>query len=467
MKNKIFILLAVLGIVLYSNNIKEENINENTKKIVLSNVRSKKIDYKVLYGYTNKWWTVYNNKVLNETIDTAFESGTSVKSLQKKLMEIQNNFNKNSTVEKKEFNTERMNENSNEVNLISGANIKPEDINFQLIYPNDLINRLENLTLNKTHNLEALEIEAKWASNSISMSVIKLYSYYIYLHEEEKNLKERKEVLEELEKFEEIKLNLKRSSGADLIKVQELKAEVNSMLIENNLNKQITEKSLESLLGNNKGSLKNILESGKRETDLLKVFSSFEIPEKINSDDIRERTDMRFYLVLLKEEKENLLPFKVTVYPNFWISGEKEEITTYEQVEKKERLQNSLYFQRYEGNEIFNKKKSFELSRLFKQYNSAILGAYNSVNYYLGNTKKTLNDLEKNTQKLKEQNNVMQDKKNKLDAGVISKYDYSKLRYAFLIQKLYNLQLEFNLSVQEADLMYNLGGGLNEADTKQ
>ena len=59
---------------------------------------------------------------------------------------------------------------------------------------------------------------------------------------------------------------------------------------------------------------------------------------------------------------------------------------------------------------------------------------------------------------VEEQKGILADKKNKLDAGMVSKYDYYNIQYNYLTQELSNIQLGFKSFISEVDFIYNLGG---------
>ena len=264
MKNKILVLLIFTGIVSFSN--KTNNLSQDYKNIIDQAKKDAKINYKLLYGYTNKWWLGYNDEALNNFIGNAFTASTNAKTMQKKMSDIQNSSSRTKSEESTDK-TERINRKTNEVRLVSGNFYGSDSLKIRLIYPADLINRLDAMTSNKNSELEVLELEAKWASSSVSMLAAKLYGYYIYLENEEKNIKERLDILAELEKLEEIKLSLKRGDGESLINVQNLKIKLENQLLENASNKKTTERSMEILLGGNKQDVKNITAGIKNNPD--------------------------------------------------------------------------------------------------------------------------------------------------------------------------------------------------------
>ena len=454
MKKKILVLLIFTGIVSFSN--KTNTLSQDYKNILEQAKKDAKIDYKLLYGYTNKWWLGYNDETLNNFIGSAFTASTSAKTMQKKMTDIQSSFNR-VKADENAYKTERISKKNNEVKLVSGNFTGPGDLKIRLIYPGDLINRLDALTANKNSELEVLELEAKWASSSVSMLSAKLYGYYIYLENEEKNIKERLDILTELEKLEEIKLNLKRGDGESLINVRNLKTALENQLTENAANKKTTERSMEILLGGNKQGVKNITASIKNNPD-TGIYVKIKRPDKIASDSIKDRVDAGFYLMIVKTEKESLYPYTAPGYENFWITGDGENITTYEQTAKKEKITDSLYFQRYEENSYFNQKPTAALLKSMKQYNDTVINSYNEVNAALGSAKKAYSDFISDSSIFEEQKNIFADKKNKLDAGMVSKYDYYYIQYNYLTQELNNIQLGLKSFLSEADFIYSLGG---------
>ncbi|MCP1224864.1 hypothetical protein [Sebaldella sp. S0638] len=454
MKNKIIVLLIFTGIVSFSN--KANTLSQDYKNIIEQAKKDAKIDYKLLYGYTNKWWTGYSDETLNNFISSAFTASTNAKTMQKKMTDIQSSFNRT----KKEENTdkpERISKKNNEVKLVSGDFYGPDSLKIRLIYPGDLINRLDAMTTNKNSELEVLELAAKWASSSVSMLAAKLYGYYIYLENEERNIKERLDILVELEKLEEIKLSLKRGDGESLINVQSLKTALENQLTENAANRRTTERSMEILLGGNKQGVKNITAGIKSNPD-TEIYTKIKRPDKIASDSIKDRVDAGFYYMIIKAEKESLYPYTASGYDNFWITGDGENITAYEQTAKREKITDSLYFQRYEENSYFDQKPAAALLKSMKQYNDTIINSYNEVNSALGNAKSAYSDFVNDNKIFEEQKNIFADKKNKLDAGMVSKYDYYNIQYNYLTQELNNIQLGFKSFISEVDFIYSLGG---------
>ena len=76
----------------------------------------------------------------------------------------------------------------------------------------------------------------------------------------------------------------------------------------------------------------------------------------------------------------------------------------------------------------------------------------------MADEKKSADLLEKDNLVFAGQNKIADEAGEKLNAGVISKYEYFKVRYNYLTQDLHNLQLRHDLFIQKINLVYNLGG---------
>ena len=214
---------------------------------------------------------------------------------------------------------------------------------------------------------------------------------------------------------------------------------------------------MEILLGGNKQDVKNITAGIKNNPD-TGIYKKIRRPDRVPSDSIKDRIDAGFYLMIIKAERDSLYSYTAPGYDNFWITGDSEDITSYEQTAKREKITDSLYFQRYEENNFFDQKPAAGLLKTITQYNSAILNSYNEVNTALGNAKTDYSALVNDDKAFEEQKGILADKKNKLDAGMVSKYDYYNIQYNYLTQELSNIQLGFKSFISEVDFIYNLGG---------
>ena len=447
------ILVILISVFTYSDKAKE-NMVKDTQEIT--------VDYRLFSDSSDKWWNIYGDTVLNEIIETAFDSNKSPKTVQKNLLDIQNSLGKNkTTVDMSTVKIARISKISDDIELSAGEGLNPAHLEYKLVYSNDLLGKINNLSSNKNYKLDSLELESKWMTSNLAMTVTKLYGYYIYLNIEEKNLAERMDILNELEKLEELKISLKRGNGDGLLEVQEIKKKAESLVTQNESAKKLTEKNLNVLLGNDKVKTARLLEQARNNSN-IGMYDKISVPEKIQSDAIRQRPDTSYYLSSLKEQGQKIAVYIAYGYPNFWITGEAGIESDYEQLEKKDKIGNSYYFQRYSlDSEIINKKPlqvPKDQKDFIEQYNSTIMGAYKSVNESLADEKKSADMLEKDNLVFMGQNKIANEAGEKLNAGVISKYEYFKVRYNYLTQDLHNLQLRHDLFIQKINLVYNLGG---------
>lgn len=452
MKKNIIILVILMGMFIYPDKAKE-NIKQKPQEA--------SIDYRLFTGSKNNWWAIYNDTLLNEIVDAAFNTNKNIKTVQRNLSTIQGIIGRNnplSIIDSNEI--ERIGVISDNIGLSSGDIVALDQLQYKYTSSSDLLGKINILASNKNYKLDSLELQSKWMVNNLTMTMTKLYGYYIYLNVEEKNLKERLELLTELEKLEELKISLKRGNGEGFLNVQEIKGKVEILITQNNINKRQTEKSLGILLGNDKTVTNRFLEAVRKNPN-IEVYNKMTIPDKIQSDSIRQRADVSYYLIMLKEQNEKIAVFIVNGYPNFWIKGDTGEIKNYEQIEQKEKIGNSYYFQRYDSSsdmidktvQIAKEQKDF-----IEQYNNTIMNSFNDVNKSLADEKKSAELLDKDNSVFKGQKEIMNSGESKLNAGTISKYEHFKIRYNYLTQDLYNLQLRHNLFTQKINLVYSLGG---------
>ena len=452
MKKNIIILVILMGIFTYSDNAKE-NIKQEKQEIT--------IDYRLFSGSKNDWWSIYNDTILNEMVDISFKANGNFKTAQKNLSTIQSSFGKNKALSDiSSIEIKRIGVISDDIELSSGEIMSPDQLEYKLLYSNDLLGKINVLSSNRNYKLDSLELQSKWLISNLTMTMTKLYGYYVYLNIEEKNLKERIELLTELEKLEELKISLKRGNGDGLLSVKEIKGKVETLITQNNINKKLVEKNLTTLLGNDKNATNKLLENIRKNPN-VGMYDKMITPDKIQSDSITQRADISYYLIMLKEQNEKIAVFTVNGYPNFWIKGDTEEIKNYEEIEKFDKIGNSYYFQRYNSSsDIIDKKVQIvkEQKDFIDQYNSTIIGAFNDVNKALANKKKSTELLKNDNTVFDAQKGIMSSGETKLNAGTISKYEYYKIRYNYLTQDLYNLQLRNNLFIQKINLVYSLGG---------
>ena len=444
MKKNIIILVILMGIFTYSDNAKE-NIKQEKQEIT--------IDYRLFSGSKNDWWSIYNDTILNEMVDISFKANGNFKTAQKNLSTIQSSFGKNKALSDiSSIEIKRIGVISDDIELSSGEIMSPDQLEYKLLYSNDLLGKINVLSSNRNYKLDSLELQSKWLISNLTMTMTKLYGYYVYLNIEEKNLKERIELLTELEKLEELKISLKRGNGDGLLSVKEIKGKVETLITQNNINKKLVEKNLTTLLGNDKNATNKLLENIRKNPN-VGMYDKMITPDKIQSDSITQRADISYYLIMLKEQNEKIAVFTVNGYPNFWIKGDTEEIKNYEEIEKFDKIGNSYYFQRYNSSsDIIDKKVQIvkEQKDFIDQYNSTIIGAFNDVNKALANKKKSTELLKNDNTVFDAQKGIMSSGETKLNAGTISKYEYYKIRYNYLTQDLYNLQLRNNLFIQNS-----------------
>ena len=99
-----------------------------------------------------------------------------------------------------------------------------------------------------------------------------------------------------------------------------------------------------------------------------------------------------------------------------------------------------------------------DLNIFIEQYNKTVLGAYEDVNNQLLRVKTNWETIKLDDANLKSQTELLTRNGQRLNLGTISKYDYTKAKYSWLTQSLYNSQQHYNLYSQQLDLINSLGG---------
>ena len=99
-----------------------------------------------------------------------------------------------------------------------------------------------------------------------------------------------------------------------------------------------------------------------------------------------------------------------------------------------------------------------DLNIFIEQYNKTVLGAYEDVNNQLLRVKTNWETIKLDDANLMSQTELLTRNGQRLNLGTISKYDYTKAKYSWLTQSLYNSQQHYNLYSQQLDLINSLGG---------
>ena len=453
---KIIIIFSLLfGVFLYSDKIGPEEKIINPDSLPAPN-------FQLFLDFNTQWWKEYNNELLNETVSLSLRLNKNIKTVQSAVSQAgKYTVSRESYKDLSTVNMERVGSSDKEMRIIAGSNLNTGQLNIEVNKPLSTLNLINSLSSNKNLELKVYELQGAWVSQNLSVLSAKFYGYYVYLLEEEENLKERVKILEELEKMEELKVSLNRGTGEGLSEVRVVKEELAQLIQKNGENKKNTERSIESLFSNYKkdfSDLKGKINAEKKEFE-LKINDT--ISSQYQSDAVKNRADLSYYLEILSLNGEKIKIYGLSRYPNFWIDGSK-EIKNPETLKSLSKINDSAYFISYNLMLDKSAKDSMKLTKdeksMLDQYEKALLEAYNEAEVSMGKRAAALEAVQKDDVILKKQENILNTKKSKLEAGTVSKYEYLQTEYSFLTQKLYNSQLHFDQFIKEADVIYFLGG---------
>ena len=235
------------------------------------------------------------------------------------------------------------------------------------------------------------------------------------------------------------------------------------------MNQHITLNTLNLLAGNSHmEDIKNILAENKNSMENI-FKDKVKIPEKINSDIIAERPDVKYYLMMIEAQKEHLKAAKADFYPQFSINGSYGfEAVNFNNLIKKGSLLGfigpSVYLPIFHEESIRSNYKiaGMDVNIFIEEYNKAVINAYNDIDNEFYKTKTIKKALENSEKNLLNNRKTLAENKTKLNIGTVSKYDYLLKKYNFINNSLENKQNHFKFYIQQINLINSIGGAYKE-----
>ena len=274
-----------------------------------------------------KWWTIYNDASLNSLINLVLSENKDLKIAElntEKSLEAVNLAETQGGLHvdfEGNFKRERETENGTVPKILVKKLFNISTLGLQAGYNVDIFNKFKNLSQEQKYRAEGVKINSKWIELSISDKTAKLYVYWKYLQEEEKNLEEQKEILSEIKNLTRKSIKIGTGTEENLRNAENNIRLLNSLIDENKMNQHITLNTLNLLAGNSHmEDIKNILAENKNSMENI-FKDKVKIPEKINSDIITERPDVKYYLMMIEAQKEHLKAAEADFYPQFLING--------------------------------------------------------------------------------------------------------------------------------------------------
>ena len=468
-KSAIFILTLALTGCVEVPKISRNGI-DNIPSISFPKDNNKNDDMTLKFSSDN-WWKMYNDPVLNELVNISLESNKDLKIAKLNIQKAAENIYlaKSENAPYIDLNSDFQRERTSEHGLTpppyGGSIFNFGDITLQSSYTIDLFNKFGSLTREAQYTAIAETLNSKWVELSVSNQVTKLYGYYIYLTEEEKNLSERENTLKELESLEKDRISIGMGIKESLIEIQQELRTTQSLVKINYLNQQLTENNLNLLTGlSAPDKIKSLLTQIRNKPN-LSLYNNLKIPGTVSSDIIRNRPDVEYYLMIINSQEAKLNALKSDFYPQFSITGQAGlQSIGFNNLLKSGSFLGvigaSIYLPILDSGRIKSNYKiaGADLNIFIEQYNKSVLNAYEDVNNNLLKVKTSWNTIKYEDANLKSQSELLARDGQRLKLGKIAKYDYTVSKYNWLVSVLDNKQKHYNLYSQQIDLVNSLGG---------
>lgn len=433
--------------------------------------KSNKNEDMTLEFSSENWWKIYNDPLLNELVDISLKSNKDLKIAKLNIQKAAENIYlaKSQNSISVDLNSDLQRERTSEHGLTpppyGGSIFNFGNIILQSSYTIDLFNKFGSLTQEAQYRAIAETLNSKWVELNVSNQVTKLYGYYIYLTEEEKNLRLRESTLKDLETLEKERISIGKGVKESLIEVQQEIRNTQSLIKINSLNQQLAENNLNLLTGlSNPDRIKQIFVQAKEKPN-LSMYNNLKIPETVSSDIIRNRPDVGYYLMIINAQEAKLNSLKSDFYPQFSITGQAGlQSIGFNNLLKSGSflgvLGASIYLPILDSGRIKSNYKiaGTDLNIFIEQYNKSVLNAYEDVNNNLLKVKTSWNTIKLDDANLKSQGELLNRDGQRLNLGKISKYDYTVSKYNWLVSVLDNKQKHYSLYSQQIDLINSLGG---------
>jgi multidrug efflux system outer membrane protein len=421
-----------------------------------------------------KWWLNYDDLDLNELMEIALNSNADLKVAKFNIQAA------STTIDAADHSAFQMGLygggdilGTSQTYTDSGvlSNLLEEDKNTYVAsagikanYNFDFYDKYENLTKQQSYLAESAKFHSKLMELNITTNIAKLYGYYIYLQEEKVNLNKKMSVLVSIE--DKVRSNIEFGGGAeeDLLIIQNKILKLKRYINLNKFKKVSTAETIYSLSSyKNKSKIEKILK-GAVYTYLMD--QEFIIPNKISSDVIINRPDVKYYMMMINSQKAKLKSLKSDFYPQVSIGGD----IGYRGIgiDNSFRDFSSLVWSfgpkvylpifNLSGIKANYKIADIKVNAFIANYNKTINNSIQDINTKLSSAKMSkinylnLDTTEKNEEKIYKNSN------SKYENGFISEYENMKDHYIYLNSSLNKTQQAYKLYSDQIDLINSLGG---------
>lgn len=496
MKNKIIVLASTIFLLVgCSNYVPETNEAEiqtdstiKAQENFSSSDDNDKNDEELEFS-NEKWWFYYNDENLNTLIEIALDSNTDLKVATLNIEQANatisaadsSNFKAGAYANATYYGTSQAYTKSKAVPGPMGSTVVPENafagetaytagIGVRASYTFDLYDKYGSLVKQQEYIAEAAKFHAKLVELSITTNLVKLYGSYIYQHQEKENLEKRLEVLNSIE--DKIKVSIKLGQGVPENKLNiekkilALKTYINS----NKLQIKITEETIFALTTyKNKDDVKKILKNSINDNFMGQELI---IPNKISSDVIINRPDVKYYLMMIKSEQAKLKSLKSDFYPQISIGGDvgykglgiDNSFKDFQSLMWSFGPKVYLPIFNMSGVKTNYKIAGLQVNTFVANYNKTINNAIKDINTKLSSAKfEKLNTINYSNS-FKKDEKIFSNSTFKLKIGSISELQNLNDKYDFLDASLHSDQQNYKLFTNQIDLINSLGGVYKSKD---
>lgn len=415
----------------------------------------------------DKWWKNYNDPLLNSLVKTILENNRSIDiallNLEKSDQYINYVRGINGPNIELEGSYERSRLDFMDRDLAKGKKIIDlYDLKLSGNYTLDLFGKLDALEKEAALRAEGERLKIKFIQLEIATEIVNLYGYWIYLNGENKNLAERKKILEELEKIKKAKIQLGRGTEDELIRFNEELLSNKTLREINRSQMKITQNNLNIL-----GGAKVDDEIGKilSQTDNADLLQGIQIPEGISSDLIIQRPDIKYYMILIDAQKEKLRGIKSDFYPKVILNGEIGYMSLsrtdfFKKLFLNGFLSPSIYLPILQGGRLKSSYKiaGVDLNIFIEEYNEAIFNAFKNVENNLLEVKSQKEIVKNSSDIIEDQKKLLSRDEKRYELESISKEEILERQYLWHKYLLEQEREHLNLFNRYLFLLNSLGG---------
>lgn len=413
------------------------------------------------------WWKIYGDRNLDELIDYVFKHNLDLEIAKLNIEKSQHyielvagengpNLNFAGAFERKRLDFM-------ELPIADGKKIiNIYDLQLTGNYTFDFFGKLKAMEREATLKREAAILKRDFIKLKLATETINLFGYWNYLLAEESNLKMRSSTLKEMETLLEKSISLGIGTSDKLLRIREETGEVEMLLEENTLNRDITINSLNLLSGM---EIHDEIIALLPKNHSSKLFEKLDIPSSISSEVLANRPDIQFYLYNIEAQKEKLKSLESDFYPQFVIDGNIgfSALTAGSLLHfgaLNGVLSPKLLFPIFRGNQIKNNYQigGTDLNIFIEQYNSTLLNSVKNVNDALNRVKTQDRKISINNRVFNEQTVLLERGEKRESLGSLSRLSLLNERYIWSQASLRNAQEQLFLFNEQLNLMNALGG---------